>query len=81
MVITTNHSASSYGQPVILDDDGNLVDYTKGIRAVRATLSLSTGGLAELCGVSKRTVEGWEQGRLPGAAALNAMADALDADS
>jgi len=77
MVITTNHSASSYGQPVILDDDGNLMDYAAGIKLLRSKLELSTSNLANVCGVSKRTVEGWEQGRLPTAAALNVMADLL----
>lgn len=77
MVITTIHSASSYGQPVILDDDGNLMDYAAGIKLLRSKLELSTANLANACGVSKRTVEGWEQGRLPTAAALNVMADFL----
>lgn len=33
------------------------------IRAIRRALSLSTTALAELVGVSRRTVEDWEQGR------------------
>ena len=77
MVITTNHSASSYGQPVILNDDGNVLDYADGIKLLRSILQLSTQALADACGVSRRTVEGWEQGRLPAAAALNVMADLL----
>lgn len=71
--MTTNHSASSYGQPVILADDGSLMDYAPGIKAIRANLDWSTQQLADACGVSRRTVEGWEQGRLPTAAALNVM--------
>ena len=77
MVITTNHSASSYGQPVILDDNGDLMHYGAGIKLVRSKLEISTTKLGEACGVSRRTVEGWEQGRLPNAAALNVMADLL----
>ncbi len=77
MQITTNHSASSYGQPVILADDGAVMDYATGVKAVRKKLNMSTAQLAEACGVSRRTVEGWEQGRLPNAAALNVMADLL----
>lgn len=74
MVITINHSASSYGQPVILSDSGEVMDYAPGIKEIRETASLTTQELADLCGVSKRTVEGWEQGRMPTAAALNIMA-------
>lgn len=73
MRVTTNHSASSYGQPVILDDAGSLMDYAPGIKAIRAKLGWSTQQLAEACGVSRRTVEGWEQDRTPTAAALNVM--------
>lgn len=74
MRVTTQHSASSYGQPVILDDSGQVMDYAPGIKAIRDKVGLSTQQLADLCGVSRRTVEGWEQGRMPTAAALNVMA-------
>lgn len=77
MRIACNHSSSSYGVPVILGDDGDVIDYAHGIKAVRAKLSLSTHDLAEKCNVSRRTVEGWEQGRMPDAAALNVMAQLL----
>lgn len=77
MTITTNHPSSCYGQPVILDDNGNLMDYAAGIKLLRFKLEISTTKLGEACGVSRRTVEGWEQGRLPNAAALNVMADLL----
>jgi len=77
MVITTDHSASHYGQPVILSDGGGLMDYAPGIKAIRVKLGMSTQDLAKTCGVSRRTVEGWEQGRLPTAAALNVMGDLL----
>ena len=77
MKVTCNHSSSSYGVPVILADDGSVMDYAPGIKAIRAKLSLSTDALAESCGVSRRTVEGWEMGRMPTAAALNVMAQLL----
>lgn len=77
MKITTDHSASSYGIPVILDDSGDVMDYAPGIKAVRENLKLSTQQLADACGCSRRTVEGWEQGRVPEAAALNVMAALL----
>jgi len=74
MKITIHHPSSSYGQPVILADDGAVMDYAAGIKAIRDKRGFSTQALADLCGVSRRTVEGWEQGRLPAAAALNVMA-------
>lgn len=75
MTITANHPSSSYGLPVILDDDGQVMDYAAGVEELRARLGLSRQALADACGVSRRTVEGWEQGRLPGAAALNVMGE------
>lgn len=74
MQVTTHHPSSSYGQPVILSDDGSVMDYPSGIKAIRANLGWSTQQFADACGVSRRTVEGWEQGRMPTAAALNVMA-------
>lgn len=70
MRITTDHSASSYGQPVILSDGGEVLDYAEGIKAIRQQMELSTAKFAEQMGTSKRTVEGWEQGRLPSNTAL-----------
>ena len=73
MKITIRHAASSYGIPVILDDAGNLVEHPEGIRAIRKLLGMSTAELGGACGVSPRTIEGWEGGRIPTAAALNVM--------
>lgn len=79
MTITTRHSSSSYGQPVILDDDGNPMDYAAGIKAIRAKHGLSTADLAAIIGGSPRTVENWETGtRMPNAAALNAIGNWLE---
>ena len=73
MKVTINHSASSYGVPVILSDDGAVMDYAAGIKAIRAQIGMSTDDVAAHCGVSRRTVEGWEQGRMPTTAALNML--------
>lgn len=77
MKITTNHSASSYGVPVILDDRGRVMDYGPGIRAAMEKLGWDKRKTAAATGVSVRTVEGWLQGRMPDAAALNVLADAV----
>lgn len=73
MKVTINHSSSSYGVPVILADDGVVMDYGDGVRAIQAKTGLSNRELADRCGVSTRTVENWRQGRMPAAAALNVM--------
>ena len=63
MTITTEHPASSYGVPVILADDGTIIDTGTGIRAVRESLNLSRDQFAAALRISKRTVEAWEYGR------------------
>jgi len=73
MRVTTDHPTSSYGQPVILADDGSVMDYGPGIKAIRAHLGMTTQQLGESLGVSRRTVEGWEMGRMPSTLALRAM--------
>jgi len=78
MRITTEHSRSSYGIPVILDDDGEIMDPAPGVRAVRERLGITAAQLAELCGKSVRAVNNWEQGiRNVPAEALNVMGDLL----
>lgn len=73
MKITLYHPASSYGLPVILDDAGAVMTYPDGFRAIRARLGLSVRDVGALCDCSPRTVENWEQGRAPSAAALNVL--------
>lgn len=43
--------------------DSVLVETPAGLKAIRKQDGLSTKQLAEICGVSARTVEDWEQGR------------------
>jgi DNA-binding XRE family transcriptional regulator len=80
MQITTNHPSSSYGVPVILDDRGEPMDYAAGVKAVKARLGMTWAQLAEVCGVSRRTAEMWGQGQVVSAAALNVMADLVNAE-
>jgi DNA-binding transcriptional regulator YiaG len=58
MTITITNS-----QPVIHDAAGKPMDVQAGIRAIRKEQGWSVATMAEACGVSPRTVEGWEQGR------------------
>lgn len=77
MTIISHHAASSYGLPVIVDDAGRVMDYGPGVKALRGHLGLTTADLAEACGVSVRTVEGWEQDRWPSRPALVIMSKLL----
>lgn len=74
MKVTTHHPSSSYGQPVILADDGSVMDYAPGVKAIREKAGMTTQQLADEIGVSRRTVEGWESGRMPSTLALRALA-------
>ena len=80
MTITTNHSTSSHGVPVILDDDGSVMDYGPGVKAIRDMAGMTTQQLADAIGVSRRTVEGWEGGKMPSVLALRAMAAIVACD-
>ncbi len=74
MTITTDHTSSAFGHPVILDDKGKPVDYAPGLKLLRGKLGLTQSQLATACGVSVRSVQNWEQGeRMVDTAALNVM--------
>jgi len=70
--LTADHPRSSYGIPVFIGP-GGVLDYADGLRALRAEREWTGADLAERCGVCPRTVEGWEQGRMPAAPALIAL--------
>lgn len=78
MKLTTEHSQSSYGIPIFVDDNNFPLDYADGVRQLRRQFEWSVRDLADHCGVSPRTVEGWEQGRLPSRPALLLMQKLLD---
>ena len=78
MRVTTDHAASSFGVPVVLDDRDRVMDYGPGVRAVLERLGWDKHTTAERCNVSVRTVEGWLQGRMPLVSALNVFRDELE---
>jgi DNA-binding transcriptional regulator YiaG len=77
MKITIEHAASSYGMPVAIDDAGRLMDYAPAVRMARSRLKMSVDQLGAKLGVSARTVQGWEGGRMPTAQALNMLGKLL----
>lgn len=79
ITLTTNHSSSSYGIPVFLAGR-QAMDYADGFQALRKERGWTVAALAELCGVSARTVEGWEQGRHPRTDALLRLMSTIDGD-
>lgn len=76
MKITFNHPDT--GRPAILTDDGSVMSDADGIKAIRKGAGMSTQAFADLVGVSKRTVEGWESGRMPSRLAFWAMAQLIE---
>lgn len=78
MRITTDHPASSYGIPVILDDQGEPMNHAAGLKAVRLRLGMSQAQLGAIVGKSWRTIGNYEQGRnaVP-TEVLNVVADML----
>jgi len=76
MKLTTNHSTSRYGTPVFVDQ-GAALDYADGIARLRRQLNITQRELAAMCGVSRRTAEGWEQGRMPSREVLYRMMELL----
>ena len=70
MIVVINNKV-----PVFLDKNKKPMSYANGIRELRRIKNWkNVRPLAEHCGVSPRTVEGWEQGRMPSLAALKLMA-------
>jgi DNA-binding XRE family transcriptional regulator len=70
--LTTDHPTSSYNIPVFVEA-GKVIDYPDGIKAIRREKGWSTRDLGQLVGVSPRTVEGWEAGRMPSVIALRML--------
>jgi DNA-binding transcriptional regulator YiaG len=73
MIITTTTNP-----PAILSDAGEPMPTSEGIREIRRRLGISAADLASSCGVSRRTVEGWEQGRPVSKAPMLLMAGLLE---
>jgi len=81
LTLTTDHPASSYNIPVVIDSETRQVyDYPDGLRMLRQQHELSRAEFAALADVSPRTVENWEQARyaFPDARALRRLAKALE---
>jgi transcriptional regulator with XRE-family HTH domain len=55
----------STGDDVFRTEDGTPMTFAAGVKALRERLGLTTDRLARELGLSRRTVEGWEQGREP----------------
>lgn len=82
MRITTNHPASSYGLPVILDDDGQVMDYGPGLKAVRKRLGWTQVELGVRTNKSIQSVKKYESGEIPTPAeVLNVLGDELEKEA
>lgn len=74
MKLSYSHPAAADGLPVFVDDRGEVMSYADGFWSVRKKFRLRAAGLAEICGVSHRTIDGYAIGRVPSAQALNLLA-------
>lgn len=80
MIITCHHPASSYGIPVILDDDGDVLDYPEGLTKTLAKVGWTREELAKRSGYkSARSIEKFWQGVPPSAQLLNVLGVELEA--
>jgi len=79
MKITCNHRSSLLGVPVILDDSGQVMEYSEGLEEVMYRLRWSRSELAVLSGYkSARSIHPFFQGlKVPSAQLLNVLAVAL----
>lgn len=78
MRLTTDHPSSNHSITVFVDGDNNPLDYADGVKRFRKLKGFKTAAdLAERLGVSTRTVQGWEQGRMPSHIALKFMMELL----
>lgn len=80
MKITLNHPKSKGGMPVFINDARQVIATAAALKKIRVDcLKLSVPAFAALLGTSPRTVNGWEQGRPPSAAALFLLESKLNA--
>lgn len=75
ITITTRPPAVN-GEPVFLHK-GKHVDTITGLNAILALPGWSKDSLAEVCGVSRRTVDGWFGGRPIATNVMNVLTNAL----
>ena len=62
----------------MLDDKNWPLNYPDGVRLFRETMGWTREELALATGSSMRTVEGWENGRMPGGSAIILMGILLE---
>ena len=74
MKLSYTHPAASNGLPVFLDDKGKVMGYSEGFWRIRKKFRLRAADLAEICGVSHRTIDGYAIGRKPTAQVLGMLA-------
>ena len=74
MRITCHHYKSTNGVPVILDDNGEVMEYSAGLSATLKKIGWSRADFAKRLGYkSKRSVEKFWQGTTPPAHVLNIL--------
>jgi len=79
MKLTFDHPKATRGRPVFLDDDGSVKTPGIALYIIRKEfLGMTAAKFGVLLGVSRRTVNGWEQGRRPAAVSLYMLKNKLN---
>lgn len=73
MKVTLDHPASKHGFPVILDDDGKVMDEAAGIAAVLERAGVTVAEFAAFCDILPDTVAKYGRGRRAPGQVLNAL--------
>ena len=77
MKCTLNHPDSMCGCPVFVNQNGESMPELEGMLALMKLCSLTSAQVADFCGVSVRTVEGWRSGKRIPISALNVFGQIL----
>lgn len=65
-MIRVTEPTTAPGAVVFLDtEDNQIIEPAEGLQRLRRQLGMSVAEFAQLVGKSKRTIEGYEQGRAP----------------
>jgi DNA-binding XRE family transcriptional regulator len=79
MKLTLDHPQAKRGRPVFVHGR-RVINYRTALILIRHRLKLTAAEFAALLGVSRRTVNGWDQGRPPAATCLYALKHKLNDD-
>ena len=63
MTVTTRHPESKFGVPVVLDEEGRVLDTCHAVRFFRRYYGLTSREFGQMTNATSNSVIGWECGR------------------